>query len=123
MKKTISLVLVFLSFSINAGQNKICDTSNMEQVIWQKVAPNPIVSRGLELLLHQIGFQAELKQVRNVLTQFVRGNETHYAIEFEVENGDVWSGVVFDNHRGELMVEQSVRNRELCPPSISAIAN
>ena len=115
--------LILLSFSISAGQKKICDTTEMEQVTWQKESPDRIAARGLELLLHQIDFQANLKQVRHVLTQFVRGNEKHYAIEFELENGDVWSGVVFDNHRGELMVEQHVRNQELCPPSNVAIVD
>ncbi|MEO0889141.1 MAG: cystatin, partial [Pseudomonadota bacterium] len=39
----------------------------------------------------------------------------HYAMEFELKDGQVWNAIVLHSARGDYMIERHAKKGELCP--------
>lgn len=65
------------------------------------------------IVMPQVGAESRLKQINQVKTQVVNG--VNYAIEFTLENGEIWNTLVFRNLRNDYMIEQVAKPGALCP--------
>ncbi|EMD79815.1 hypothetical protein C408_1774 [Vibrio diabolicus E0666] len=54
----------------------------------------------------------KLKAIHEVRTKMVGG--THYAFEFELQDGQVWNAIVLHSARGDYMIERHAKKGELC---------
>lgn len=71
----------------------------------------------LDSVLSQMNSAAKLKSIREVRTQVVAG--INYAIEFEMDNGEVWNTVVYRDLKGQHSMKQVAKQGSLkpfCPP-------
>ena len=55
----------------------------------------------------------KMKAIHEVRTKMVGG--THYAFEFELQDGQVWNAIVLHSARGDYMIERHAKKGELCP--------
>lgn len=55
---------------------------------------------------------AKLKKIVGVRTQVVAG--LNYAIEFEMDNGEVWNTIVYRSLQGDIEMMQAVQQGRLC---------
>ena len=56
---------------------------------------------------------AKLKEILSVRTQVVNG--MNYAIEFEMDNGEVWNTIVYRSLKGDMEMTQSAQQGRICP--------
>ncbi|EKM19554.1 cystatin domain protein [Vibrio harveyi] len=80
---------------------------------WQIAKVTPDAERSLSMILHQMNATDKLKQINDVRTQVVGG--IHYAMEFELKDGEVWNAIVLHSARGDYMIERHAKKGELCP--------
>ncbi|WP_159650519.1 cystatin domain-containing protein [Vibrio atypicus] len=92
--------------------NPMCSTKTMPGG-WSVSDVTPGVEKALDNVLAQMNTASKLKQINEVRTQIVNG--TNYAIEFTLENGEVWHTVVYRNLRDDYMIEQVAQQGPLCP--------
>ncbi|WP_333002330.1 cystatin domain-containing protein [Vibrio coralliilyticus] len=94
------------------AQNPIC----MEKGLpggWSTSSITPEVIRAMDTILGQMNTESPVKQINQVRTQVVSG--MNYAIEFTLENGEVWHAVVIRNLRDDYMIERIAKPGPLCP--------
>ena len=90
----------------------ICSATN-EQGHWQLAEATPDARRSLNMVLYQMNADDKLRAIHEVRTKMVGG--THYAFEFELQDGQVWNAIVLHSARGDYMIERHAKKGELCP--------
>lgn len=91
--------------------NPICSNQNLTGG-WSKSDIIPQAEQALNVVLGQMNTAAELKQILSVQTQVVAG--LNYAIEFEMDNGEVWNTVVYRSLQGDIEMMQAAQQGRLC---------
>ncbi|CAK1840815.1 cystatin domain-containing protein [Vibrio crassostreae] len=91
--------------------NPVCSTKNLTGG-WSQSDITPEAKQALDAVLGQMNTSAELKQILSVRTQVVAG--LNYAIEFEMDNGEVWNTVVYRSLQGDIEMMQAAQQGRLC---------
>ncbi|MFM2643195.1 cystatin domain-containing protein [Vibrio chagasii] len=92
-------------------ENPICSTKNLTGG-WSKSEVTPQAEQALDAVLSQMNTSAKLKQILSVRTQVVAG--LNYAIEFEMDNGEVWNTIVYRSLQGDIEMVQAAQQGRLC---------
>jgi len=90
----------------------MCSTEAMPGGWFNADEVSPEAHRAVELALEQMDSTSALKQITDVRTQVVAG--MNYAVEFELENGEVWHAVVYQNLNDEYTVTKIATPGKLC---------
>lgn len=101
-----------MSSTMKSKMRSICSATN-EQGHWQLAEATPDARRSLNMVLYQMNADDKLKAIHEVRTKMVGG--THYAFEFELQDGQVWNAIVLHSARGDYMIERHAKKGELCP--------
>lgn len=80
---------------------------------WSVSQITPEAQQAIDTVMAQMNTASPLKEVNEVRTQVVNG--VNYAIEFTLENGEVWHAVVYRNLRNDYMIDQVAEQGALCP--------
>ena len=126
MKKTLlaSLVCVVVLAGCNQKEeavaptqsqpeaNPICSAENLVGG-WSQSEVTPEAQQALDFVLGQMNTAAKLKEILSVRTQVVNG--MNYAIEFEMDNGEVWNTIVYRSLKGDMEMTQPAQQGRLCP--------
>ena len=126
MKKTLlaSLVCVVVLAGCNQKEeavaptqsqpeaNPICNAENLAGG-WSQSEVTPEAQQALDFVLGQMNTAAKLKEILSVRTQVVNG--LNYAIEFEMDNGEVWNTIVYRSLKGDMEMTQPAQQGRLCP--------
>ncbi|PMI45978.1 2-oxoglutarate dehydrogenase, partial [Vibrio splendidus] len=80
---------------------------------WSQSDITPQAKQALDVVLGQMNTSTKLKQILSVRTQVVAG--LNYAIEFEMDNGEVWNTVVYRSLQGDIEMTQPAQQGRLCP--------
>lgn len=91
--------------------NPVCSTKNLTGG-WSQSEITPEAKQALNAVLGQMNTSAELKQILSVRTQVVAG--LNYAIEFEMDNGEVWNTIVYRSLQGDIEMMQAAQQGRLC---------
>ncbi|UPR59653.1 2-oxoglutarate dehydrogenase [Vibrio sp. ED004] len=91
--------------------NPICSTKNLTGG-WSQSDITPEAKQALDVVLGQMNTSAKLEKILSVRTQVVAG--LNYAIEFEMDNGQVWNTVVYRSLQGDLEMMQAAQQGRLC---------
>ncbi|AIW16151.1 cystatin domain-containing protein [Vibrio tubiashii] len=126
MKKIILLSVV--SVAILAGCNQatstnqeyistmphdpMCNSEAMPGGFYPPGEVTPEAEKAVDLVLNQIASQSPLKQITDVRTQVVAG--MNYAVEFELENGEVWNAIVYQSLDDEYSITQQPTLGKIC---------
>ncbi|HDM8155304.1 TPA: cystatin [Vibrio harveyi] len=102
-----------MSPALKKKMQAICSSQGGVPGGWQVAKVTPDAERSLSMILHQMNATDKLKQINDVRTQIVGG--THYAMEFELKDGQVWNAIVLHSARGDYMIERHAKKGELCP--------
>ncbi|CAE6878941.1 cystatin domain-containing protein [Vibrio owensii] len=92
--------------------NPICSAENLAGG-WSKGEVTPEAQQALDFVLGQMNTAAKLKEILSVRTQVVNG--LNYAIEFEMDNGEVWNTIVYRSLKGDMEMTQPAQQGRLCP--------
>ena len=92
-------------------ENPICSTKNLTGG-WSKSEVTPQAEQALDAVLSQMNTSAKLQQILSVRTQVVAG--LNYAIEFEMDNGEVWNTIVYRSLQGDIEMVQAAQQGRLC---------
>ncbi|MGS6583488.1 cystatin [Vibrio diabolicus] len=101
-----------VSSAMKSKMRSICSTTD-KQGHWQLAQATPDARRSLNMVLYQMNADDKLKAIHEVRTKMVGG--THYAFEFELQDGQVWNAIVLHSARGDYMIERHAKKGELCP--------
>ncbi|MGR5231066.1 cystatin [Vibrio rotiferianus] len=102
-----------MSPALKKKMQAICSSQGDVPGGWQIAKVTPDAERSLSMILHQMNATDKLKQINDVRTQVVGG--IHYAMEFELKDGQVWNAIVLHSARGDYMIERHAKKGELCP--------
>ncbi|CAH1537672.1 cystatin [Vibrio harveyi] len=102
-----------MSPALKKKMQAICSSQGGVPGGWQIAKVTPDAERSLSMILHQMNATDKLKQINDVRTQVVGG--IHYAMEFELKDGQVWNAIVLHSARGDYMIERHAKKGELCP--------
>ncbi|EKO3800509.1 cystatin [Vibrio harveyi] len=102
-----------MSPALKKKMQAICSSQGGVPGGWQIAKVTPDAERSLSMILHQMNATDKLKQINDVRTQVVGG--IHYAMEFELKDGEVWNAIVLHSARGDYMIERHAKKGELCP--------
>jgi len=80
---------------------------------WSVSELTPEAQQAVDTLMSQMNTASKLKEVNEIRTQVVNG--TNYAIEFTLDNGQVWHAIVYRNLRNDYMIDSVAQRGELCP--------
>ncbi|MEW4342157.1 cystatin [Vibrio diabolicus] len=100
-----------MSSAMKSKMRSICSTTD-DQGHWQVAQATPDARRSLNMVLYQMNADDKLKSIHEVRTKMVGG--THYAFEFELQDGQVWNAIVLHSARGDYMIERHAKKGELC---------
>ncbi|BDR20770.1 MULTISPECIES: hypothetical protein [Vibrio] len=100
-----------MSSAMKSKMRSICSTTD-KQGHWQIAEATPDARRSLNMVLYQMNADDKLKAIHEVRTKMVGG--THYAFEFELQDGQVWNAIVLHSARGDYMIERHAKKGELC---------
>lgn len=100
-----------VSSAMKSKMRSICSTTD-KQGHWQLAEATPDARRSLNMVLYQMNADDKLKAIHEVRTKMVGG--THYAFEFELQDGQVWNAIVLHSARGDYMIERHAKKGELC---------
>ena len=92
--------------------NPICSAENLAGG-WSKGEVTPEAQQALDFVLGQMNTAAKLKEILSVRTQVVNG--LNYAIEFEMDNGEVWNTIVYRSLKGDMEMTQPAQQGRICP--------
>ena len=101
-----------MSSAMKSKMRSICSATD-ERGHWQLAEATPDARRSLNMVLYQMNADDKLKAIHEVRTKMVGG--THYAFEFELQDGQVWNAIVLHSARGDYMIERHAKKGELCP--------
>ncbi|WJT10495.1 cystatin [Vibrio harveyi] len=102
-----------MSPALKKKMQAICSSQGGVSGGWQIAKVTPDAERSLSMILHQMNATDKLKQINDVRTQVVGG--IHYAMEFELKDGEVWNAIVLHSARGDYMIERHAKKGKLCP--------
>lgn len=102
-----------MSPALKKKMQAICSSQGGVPGGWQIAKVTPDAERSLSMILHQMNATDKLKQINDVRTQVVGG--IHYAMEFELKDGQVWNAIVLHSARGDYMIERHAKKGKLCP--------
>ncbi|NOH99531.1 2-oxoglutarate dehydrogenase [Vibrio kanaloae] len=91
--------------------NPICSTKNLTGG-WSQSDITREAKQALDVVLGQMNTTAKLKKILGVRTQVVAG--LNYAIEFEMDNGEVWNTIVYRSLQGDIEMMQAAQQGRLC---------
>ncbi|HHF3130675.1 TPA: cystatin [Vibrio diabolicus] len=100
-----------MSPAMKSKMRSICSATD-DQGHWQVAQATPNARRSLNMVLYQMNADDKLKAIHEVRTKMVGG--THYAFEFELQDGQVWNAIVLHSARGDYMIERHAKKGELC---------
>lgn len=86
------------------NMNPLCNVDNGMVGGWVTSTATPEAKSALNHVLGMMNTSAKLKQILEVKTQVVNG--TNYAIDFELDNGQVWNTQVFRSLKGHFKMTQ-----------------
>ncbi|USD49906.1 2-oxoglutarate dehydrogenase [Vibrio sp. SCSIO 43153] len=92
--------------------NPICNAENLAGG-WSQSEVTPEAQQALDFVLGQMNTAAKLKEILSVRTQVVNG--MNYAIEFEMDNGEVWNTIVYRSLKGDMEMTQPAQQGRICP--------
>ncbi|MEZ8102681.1 cystatin domain-containing protein [Vibrio bivalvicida] len=125
MKKTILLSVA--SVVILSGCNQATSTNQEQTSLLHNPMCNneampggwhppghvsPEVEKAVALVLRQISTSSPLKKITDVRTQVVAG--MNYAVEFELENGEVWNAIIYQSLNNEYSITQEPKLGKIC---------
>lgn len=84
--------------------NPLCNVDNGMAGGWVTSTVTPEVEAALDHVLGMMNTSAKLKQILDVKTQVVSG--INYAIDFELDDGQVWNTKVFRSLNGKFKMTQ-----------------
>ncbi|WP_367990703.1 cystatin domain-containing protein [Vibrio sp. NTOU-M3] len=80
---------------------------------WNISKVTPEVQSALDTVMSQMNTAAKVKEINEVRTQVVSG--LNYAIEFTLDNDEVWNTVVYRDLQGNYKMIQVAKQGHLCP--------
>ncbi|PHJ40303.1 2-oxoglutarate dehydrogenase [Vibrio sp. PID23_8] len=92
--------------------NPICSAENLAGG-WSQGEVTPEAQQALDFVLGQLNTAAKLKELLSVRTQVVNG--LNYAIEFEMDNGEVWNTIVYRPLKGDMEMTRLALQGRICP--------
>ncbi|HDM8224370.1 TPA: 2-oxoglutarate dehydrogenase [Vibrio campbellii] len=92
--------------------NPVCNTQQLPGG-WTETEVTPEAKEALDFVLGQMNTATKLKEILTVRTQVVNG--LNYAIEFEMDNDQVWNTIVYRSLKGDMEMTQPARQGRLCP--------
>ncbi|MUJ37770.1 cystatin domain-containing protein [Aliivibrio fischeri] len=84
--------------------NPICNVDNNMAGGWTTSTVTPEAKEAVEYVLSMMNTSAKLKQILDVKTQVVNG--INYAIDFELDDGQVWNTRVYRSLKGQYQMTQ-----------------
>ncbi|NVK48980.1 MAG: amidohydrolase family protein [Cyclobacteriaceae bacterium] len=86
--------------------------ANQPQMIgsWEEIEINQDVKDAVNFVFSQINKDAKLKRVLSARKQIVNG--TNYDLTFELENGEIWKGVVYKTLKGDYSISKEFKQTE-----------
>lgn len=91
--------------------NPMCNNEAMPGG-WSPEEMTPEVEQAVNTVLAQMNNASPLKQITDVRTQVVAG--MNYAVEFELENGQIWHAVVFHSLDDSYTVTEVAKQGKIC---------
>ncbi len=98
--------------SFVATTQSICNNKSLAGG-WSKKQISPQSQEALDFALVSMDSDAKLVKVLSVYSQVVNG--INYAIEFEIDNSEIYNTIVYQTFDGELSLVQPVRRGQICP--------
>ena len=98
------------------GAQTECDRGKRLLGGWNKTEITPEAEMALDFVLKQMNTSAKLEKILGVKTQVVAG--INYAIDFQLDNGQVWNTIVFWDLSGNYsMTKPATRGKvtDNCP--------
>ncbi|MFK0570541.1 cystatin domain-containing protein [Endozoicomonas sp.] len=89
----------------NKTAEAICNTKESMPGGWTRSEVTPEVQKAMDLVLKGMKKPAKLKKIISVHSQVVSG--VNYALEYQLENGTVWSAIVYRNLNGQYSITQT----------------
>lgn len=86
------------------NMNPLCNVDNGMAGGWNTSVVTPEVEKAINYVLGMMNTSAKLEQILAVKTQVVAG--TNYAIDFKLDDGQVWNTRVFRNLNGKFTMTQ-----------------
>ena len=100
--------LMLMSFNANSDEVKTGGTqtecNDGERLLggWNNAEVTSDVEMALDFVLQQMNTSAKLEKILGVKTQIVAGR--NYAIDFQLDNGEVWNTVVYRDLSGNYLM-------------------
>ncbi|OCH15523.1 MULTISPECIES: cystatin domain-containing protein [unclassified Aliivibrio] len=88
--------------------NPLCNVDNGMAGGWVTSSVTPDVKAALDHVLSMMNTSAKLKQILDVKTQMVNG--INYAIDFELDDGQIWNTKVFRSLKGKFKMTQPAQH-------------
>ena len=93
-------------------ENPICSSKKLAGG-WSKKDMTSEAQEALDFALNSMVTDARLTKVLSIHSQVVNG--VNYAIEFEMENGEIYHTIVYRALDGEMSLTQPVECGQVCP--------
>ncbi len=100
--------LMLMSFNANSDEVKTggmqTECNDGERLLggWNNAEVTSDVEMALDFVLQQMNTSAKLEKILGVKTQIVAGR--NYAIDFQLDNGEVWNTVVYRDLSGNYLM-------------------
>ncbi|WP_419536517.1 hypothetical protein [Endozoicomonas sp.] len=88
----------------NKTAEAICNAKESLPGGWAKSDVTPEAKKAVELVIKGMEKPAKLKKMLAVHSQIVNG--VNYALEFQLENGTIWSAIVYRDLEGKYSITQ-----------------
>lgn len=89
----------------NKTAEAICKSMESRPGGWTKSEVTPEVKKAVELVIKGMEKPSKLKKMLAVHSQIVNG--VNYALEFQLENGTIWSAIVYRDLEGKYAITQT----------------
>ncbi|MGI2026494.1 cystatin domain-containing protein [Endozoicomonas acroporae] len=89
----------------NKTAEAICQAKDNLPGGWTKSEVTPEVLKAVKLVVKGMEKSAKLKKMLAVHSQIVNG--VNYALEFQLENGTIWSAIVYRDLEGKYNITQA----------------
>ena len=77
---------------------------------WEEIEINQDVKDAVNFVFSQIQNDAKLKRILSAKKQIVNG--TNYDLTFELENGEIWNGLVYKTLKGDYSISKEFKKKE-----------
>ena len=77
---------------------------------WEEIEINQDVKDAVNFVFSQIHNDAKLKSILSAKKQIVNG--TNYDLTFELENGEIWNGIVYKTLKGDYSISKEFKKTE-----------